>query len=70
MQQLRTHATRQGGAPAVQKYLEELEKGTWDEVNYDASGEFRTVVQYLPLTEMFLRFCFLVAQPYQQKCEK
>ncbi|KAJ9103981.1 hypothetical protein QFC21_002444 [Naganishia friedmannii] len=37
MQQLRTHATRQGRVPAVQRYLEELEKGTWDEVNYDAS---------------------------------
>jgi hypothetical protein len=38
MQQLRLHATRQGRAPAVQKYVEELEKGTWDEVNYDAIG--------------------------------
>jgi hypothetical protein len=39
MQQLRTNATRQGRVPAAQKYLEELEKGTWDEVNYDASRE-------------------------------
>lgn len=43
MQQLRLHATRQGRVPAVQKYVEELEKGTWDEVNYDASGTSPTV---------------------------
>jgi hypothetical protein len=38
MQQLRLNASRHGRVPAVRKYVEELEKGTWDEVNYDASG--------------------------------
>lgn len=41
MQQLRLNASRHGRVPAVRKYIEELEKGIWDEVNYDASGTSR-----------------------------
>ncbi|GHJ83982.1 hypothetical protein NliqN6_0384 [Naganishia liquefaciens] len=43
MQQLRLNASRHGRVPAVRKYIDELEKGTWDEVNYDASADPKEV---------------------------
>lgn len=53
MQQLRIHATRQGRVPAAQKYVEELEKGMWDEVNYDASGTSLSSARAYPFLTQF-----------------
>lgn len=63
MQQLRLHATRQGRVPAVQKYLDELEKGTWDEVNYDASRMSARIIKRADA-----HAC--LSQPTRRKCEK